>query len=226
MPTKTAAEHISEALKKHDRTRDASVLGVGTTKLGYLIRFKDEEAKKLATSNTEWTKTLGNDTAITQPQFGVVVHRTPTSEVNIEKKNEAIQKILQENSLVDARIKNIAWMKKRDSPLGQHASLGIWFNTQEEAQNAIQNGLVFGQSYTNRVEPYRMERKRCHRCLQFGHLAWNCKKKERCGHCLAEHNKMDCSSEALPKCADCNQSHPTGAAQCKGAMPYPLLRRG
>lgn len=90
MPTKTIAEHISEALKKHDRTRDASVLGMGTTKLGYLIRFKDEEAKKLATSNTEWTKTLGNDTAITQPQFGVVVHRIPTSEVNIEKKNEAI----------------------------------------------------------------------------------------------------------------------------------------
>lgn len=220
LPTPTAVNLISRALKSQEPTKQTEVLGAKATKRGYLIRFKSEEAKQLATQNQGWTAALGKDTKINRPKFGVVVHRTPTAEVKIEEKEKAIQKITQENKPPDVniQIEEIAWMKKKDTPLGHYASLGIWFNTAEAAQNAVQNGLLFGQEIVNRVEFYRMERKRCYRCQSFGHLAWNCKEKERCGNCNKEHNTKNCPPGSSPQCADCRGSHPTGDSQCRAQI--------
>ena len=50
----------------------------------------------------------------------MVAHRTPTGEVQIEEKENAIQKITLENKLLetDTQIEDIAWMKKKDNPFG------------------------------------------------------------------------------------------------------------
>lgn len=200
LPTPTAVNLVSRALKSQEPTKQAEVLGAKATKRGYLIRFKNKEAKQLAIQNQEWTTVLGKDTKINRPRFGVVAHRTPTGEVQIEEKENAIQKITLENKLLetDTQIEDIAWMKKKDNPFGQYASLGIWFNTEEAAQNAVQNGLLFGQEIVNRVEFYRMERKRCYRCQGFGHLASNCREKERCGNCNGGHNTRNCPPGSSP----------------------------
>lgn len=86
--------------------------------------------------------------------FGVVVHRTPTNEVPLlEDKEESIAKITQENYLSSKgfHIEEIAWLEKRDSPLGAAASLGIWFDSAEVAQWTIQDDMLFGPRYTGSV---------------------------------------------------------------------------
>jgi hypothetical protein len=217
MQTDQAVESISQALRKYDTTKEAEVLGVGSTKLGYLVRFRNAKSKELAQRNTEWVEELGPGTRIVKPRFGVVAHCTPTDEVNMEEKEETVRKIALENNLSSKGygIEEIAWLKKKDTPLGRSASLGIWFDTAEAAEQAIQNGLIFGQRFITSIELYRMERKRCFRCQGFGHLAWNCREKQRCGHCCGEHSMRNCAPDATPKCADCAREHSTGSAQCR-----------
>ncbi|KAF3389974.1 hypothetical protein DPV78_011727 [Talaromyces pinophilus] len=69
------------ALANTPATQDTQVLGVGVTRTGYLIRFRDEDQADTARSNTKWLGELGNNTKLVQPRFGVVVHRTPTEEL-------------------------------------------------------------------------------------------------------------------------------------------------
>lgn len=111
-------------------------------------------------------------------------------------------------------------MKKKDVPLGRHASLGIWFSSKQAAQHVVHNGLRFGQQLTNGVEYYRMERKRCFRCQENGHFAWNCEEKQRCGHRYEEHNAKNCPPGSASRCVDCGQNHLTGSAECKKRLLY------
>ena len=83
LPTDTANNHIRTALQSDAATQDAHVAGVGTTKTGYVIRFKNAESAEMARSNTEWLQKLGNNTKLVKPRFGVVVHRTPTEEFDL-----------------------------------------------------------------------------------------------------------------------------------------------
>jgi hypothetical protein len=81
-----------------DTTKDVKVAGVGTTKTGYVIRFKDPESADIARLNTEWLEELGNGTKLVRPRYGVVVHRTPTEEFLLpENEREGIAKIMEEN---------------------------------------------------------------------------------------------------------------------------------
>ncbi|CAG7955307.1 unnamed protein product [Penicillium salamii] len=131
-------------------TQDAQVAGIGTTKTGYVIRFKDTESAELARNNTEWLNELGNNTKMVKPRFGIVVHRTPTEHFNLESANtQAIEKIMDENGLTGQgfQIEEVAWLKKKDKILGKFASLGIWFDSAEGAERILNNGLLVGQRY-------------------------------------------------------------------------------
>ncbi|CEL10493.1 Putative Zinc knuckle domain protein [Aspergillus calidoustus] len=167
LPTDMANAKIRSALLSIDTTKDAQVAGVGTTKTGYVIRFRDAQSAEMARSNTAWLEELGNETKLVKPRFGIVVHRVPTEDFDLEfNKKEGIEKILAENKLDEKgfEIEDIAWLKKKDRPLGQSASLGIWFNTPEAANSVIKDGFLVGQRYIGSVESYRVELKRCHRC--------------------------------------------------------------
>ncbi|KAJ5858067.1 hypothetical protein N7455_008961 [Penicillium solitum] len=76
LPTDTANNHIRTALMNAPTAQDAQVAGIGTTKTGYVIRFKDTKSAELARNNTEWLNKLGNNTKIVKPRFGIVVYRT------------------------------------------------------------------------------------------------------------------------------------------------------
>ena len=54
LPTDTANIQIRTALSNAPSTHDAQVAGVGTTKTGYVIRFKDTESAEAARNRTEW----------------------------------------------------------------------------------------------------------------------------------------------------------------------------
>lgn len=175
LPTDSANRHIRTALLNAATTQDAQVSGIGTTKTGYIIRFKDIYSAEAARNNTEWLNELGNSTKLVKPRFGIVVHRTPTEDFDLENANaKAIEKIMEENELTERgfRIEEVAWLKKKDKPLGKFASLGIWFDSAEGADWMLGSGLLVGQRYIGSVERCQIKRKRCFRCQRFGHLAW------------------------------------------------------
>jgi hypothetical protein len=100
LPTNVANEQIRNALRNTDATKEAEVAGVGNTRTGYVIRFKDEKSTETARINTEWLEVLGNGTKLVKPRFGVVAHRLPTDGVSLPgNKQEIINKITEENDL-------------------------------------------------------------------------------------------------------------------------------
>lgn len=99
LSTDSAYTHIRTALLNAPSTQDAQVAGIGTTKTGYLIRFKDPESAKAARNNSEWLNELGNNTKLVKPRFGVVVHRTLTEVFDLENVNaQGIEKIMEETT--------------------------------------------------------------------------------------------------------------------------------
>jgi uncharacterized protein YoxC len=220
LSTERANFYIKEALRKTDTTKDVKVAGVGTTKTGYVLRFKDEQSVIKAKSDTQWLEKLGNETKLVKPRFGVVVHRFPTDRITLpNNKHDIINQIMEENEMQtrNFNIDDIAWLKQSDKPLGVTASLGLWLDTAEAAEWVVTNGLLYGQRYIGSVEVYQLRRKRCHRCQKFGHLAWSCKETMRCRHCSGEHDRRECPPGSEARCVDCNGSHPTGARECNGS---------
>jgi hypothetical protein len=217
LPTDSANSHIRTALLSTSATQDAQVAGIGTTKTGYLIRFKEQTSAEAARNNTEWLNELGNNTKLVKPRFGVVVHRTPTEDFDLENANaQAIEKITAENELAEQgfQIEEVAWLKRKDKMLGKFASLGIWFDSAEGAEYILNNGLLVGQRYIGSVERREIKKKRCFRCQRFGHLAWSCKQTPRCGHCAGQHERQRCPPGIRARCLDCSGEHPTGDRQC------------
>ena len=221
LETKEANEHIRAALDKADATKETQVVGVGTTKTGYIVRFKDQKSTEAARNNSEWLQELGNETKLVKPRFGVVVHRFPTAGINLpEQKEQVVHKIMEENDWCDKGfvVEDIAWLKQSEKALGMTASLGMWFDSAEAAEWAITNGVVCDQRYIGSVELYQIRKKRCHRCQQTGHLAWSCREKVQCKHCGGEHDRKECPPGAEAKCADCGGPHTTGARVCPGPV--------
>jgi hypothetical protein len=193
LPTESANSHIRTALLIAPATQDAQVAGVGTTKTGYLIRFKDRASAEAARTNTEWLNELGNNTKLVKPRFRVVWY------------------IVLEQGF---QIEEVAWLKRKDNILGKIASLGIWFDSAEGAEYILNNGLLVGQRYIGSVERREMKKKRCFRCQRFGHLAWSCKEIPRCGHCAGPHERQRSPPGIRARCLDCSGEHPTGDREC------------
>ncbi|KAJ5588715.1 hypothetical protein N7537_011393 [Penicillium hordei] len=139
-----AYTHIQTALTNAVLTQDAQLAGVGTTKRGYVVRFKDPESAGMARTNTEWLEKMGNNTKLVKPRFGVVVHRTPTEDLNLETDyNQVIEKITEENDPAERGycIEGVAWLKRADKAVGKFASLGIWLDSPEGGGAFHQKGL-------------------------------------------------------------------------------------
>ncbi|MDN6637325.1 MAG: hypothetical protein L0L05_03110 [Yaniella sp.] len=212
-----AYTHIHTALTKAVTTQDAQVAGVGTTKTGYVIRFKDPRSAEMARSNTEWLEGLGNNTKLVKPRFGVVVHRTPTNGLDLETHyDQVIEKIAEENDLAERgyHIEEVAWLKRTDKALGKFASLGIWLDSLEGAEHFISKGFIVDKRYIGSVERREIKKKRCFRCQRFGHLAWACKETPRCGHCAGQHERQRCPPGVRARCLDCSGEHATSDRQC------------
>eukprot|EP00136_Aspergillus_niger_P005212 XP_001395701.2 reverse transcriptase [Aspergillus niger CBS 513.88] len=145
LPTEAANTHIRTALLNAETTKEVQVAGIGTTKTGYVIRFRDTQSAETARNSTEWLEELGNNTKVVKPRFGIVVHRVPTEDFELEgNKKQGIEKIMAENDLHDKkfRVEDIAWLKKRDMPLGKSASMGVWLDSPEAAEWIIDNGIL------------------------------------------------------------------------------------
>jgi hypothetical protein len=58
LPTNTANTLIRNALQNNEATKEVQIAGIGTTKTGYVIRFRDEKSTQTARSCTEWLEAL------------------------------------------------------------------------------------------------------------------------------------------------------------------------
>lgn len=118
------------------------------------------------------------------------------------------------------QIDDITWLKSKDKSLGRSASLWIWLDSAEAAEWIINNGLVFKQRYIGSIEPCQIKTKRCHRCQGFGHLAWSCKERMRCGHWTGEHDRRECPP-AQQQDALTAMGHTQQATRNAEPPPYP-----
>ncbi|KAI2863715.1 hypothetical protein CBS63078_10961 [Aspergillus niger] len=85
LPTEAANPHIRTELLNAETTKEVHVAGIGTTKTGYVIRFRDAQSAETSRNNTEWLDELGNETKVVKPRFGIVVHRVSTEELELKR---------------------------------------------------------------------------------------------------------------------------------------------
>ncbi|KAL3251838.1 hypothetical protein ABHI18_010428 [Aspergillus niger] len=85
LPTEAANPHIRTELLNAETTKEVQVAGIGTTKTGYVIRFRDAQSAETSRNNTEWLDELGNETKVVKPRFGIVVHRVSTEELELKR---------------------------------------------------------------------------------------------------------------------------------------------
>ncbi|KAI1828773.1 hypothetical protein CBS147337_10421 [Penicillium roqueforti] len=137
LPTDAANNHIRAALQSDAATQDAQVAGIGTTKTGYIIRFKNAESAEMARNNAEWLHKLGNNTKLVKPRFGVVVHRTPTEEF------DGLNGVSLDASLQAKGIPTVArkWIVSFMSD--RHANIGF-DNFRTETELLVKAGLAQG----------------------------------------------------------------------------------
>ncbi|KAK4862971.1 hypothetical protein LT330_010682 [Penicillium expansum] len=72
LPIDAANNHIRTALQSEAATQEVQLTRVGTTKTGYIIRFKNTESAEAAHSNTEWLHQLGNNTKLRKDAFAEI----------------------------------------------------------------------------------------------------------------------------------------------------------
>jgi hypothetical protein len=162
---------------------------VDTPKVRYLIRFKDIESAEAARNNVKWPHKLEN-TKLGKARFGVVVHQFLMKDFDIANANaQAIENIMKENDINERglRVEDIAQLIKKDQTLGDHASLGIWFDNAEGVDYILGTGFLVGQRYIGSVKLYELKRKRRFRWQRFGHFAWPCKETPRFCQWICKH---------------------------------------
>jgi hypothetical protein len=197
LPIGRAIGLIREALVKTDKTKDVEVIGVNTTRTGYVLRCKDERSAMTAKTHTEWLHELGNNTKLVKPRYPVVVHRFPTEGIVLpDNEHEFIRQLMEENDMQarDVRINQATWLIERGKPLGHHATLGIWFDTTDAAQEAITHGILYGQRHMG-VRTYDPEKKKCYNCRKPGHFQRDCTVPKGCHLCKGDHDRRDCPSD-------------------------------
>ncbi|EDN08850.1 predicted protein [Histoplasma mississippiense (nom. inval.)] len=64
LPVEEVKARVTDALQKNTPTEGVEIIGVGTTKTGYIIRFRDEASEDTASVNEGWLRNLGNQTKL------------------------------------------------------------------------------------------------------------------------------------------------------------------
>jgi hypothetical protein len=155
--------------------------------------------------------------------YTVVVHNIQISSMNMNNKEEIIHRLLNENSIrlhLPEHIIYIGWLAKSSTQRKKHTSVVVGFARPENADIVLERGLLWGGRHHNAtifVDNAKVTQ--CSNCYQLGHLGTRCRRKARCSHCAEEtHRLADCPSEAMPRCVNCDKSHPSTAAKCPSRL--------
>jgi hypothetical protein len=148
------------------------------------------------------------------------MHNVRTNQVNIKDQKKLVQQIKMENmsTLREAEITYTGWLTRSDAKK-QASSLVMEFTRPEDANKAIEEGLIMGaEIYNCELYDRSCRLKRCFRCQKYGHSGTQCDSSNTCGFCAEQHDTRECtiknSSTANPKCALCKGEHSAWSSTC------------
>jgi len=175
----------------------------------------EEEAEKL--KEVKWSIAY-RGLATHKTKYGVVIHGVPIDEINPNKDPEAaIAQLEKENEGRGIKILKIASLSKKTAmrPATTQQSIVIHMSQLEAANKSIRAGIYFNQRmYAAEQYAPQYKIKQCYNCHEYGHQAFQCKRKEKCGKCGdKEHHTSACESDEH-KCIGCGGKHAAWHHEC------------
>lgn len=168
---------------------------------GLLMVCKDEEQQKRAIkvgklNGFEIKCTVASDRRLVKG----VISGIPLSEsVDVIKE-----------SITNVKVREARRLKtKRDGALTDSLSIVLTFDEPELPRRV----LLGYMSYDVRL--YIPPPLRCFKCQRFGHIANDCKGKQRCSKCGGEHDYGKCDTNATMKCCNCGGEHSAAYRGCE-----------
>lgn len=211
----TLANHQDPDLKK------TQVLAVKRHPSGDLTLFTSDRGstERIIAHREDWQKILGEKAEVKVPSHGIIIHGVST-QVEAHNRAEIEDKIRWNNpSLEQANVLYSGWLKRN---LGEKraSTMVVEFDREDDADHAIENGIVFGAQIFN-CEYYdrACKARQCFRCQKYGHIGTHCKAQETCGYCAGPHSTKACLERdkfgSQPVCPNCSKNHPSWSIQCE-----------
>lgn len=97
-------------------------------------------------------------------------------------------------------------------------SVKIKFPSLKDKQSALTNGIRIGFRKHKVVDFITNRPLQCYKCQAFNHTAVQCPNDTRCKRCTGRHKHTDCPEkgpDAIVKCANCGQEHPSTYPGCQ-----------
>lgn len=180
----------------------------------------------------DWPRTFESFVLTTQlRKFKVTAEHIQISTMKLSQgpeKSKTIQTIVNDNqspirSLKSpADIRGICWNKniKGLKPI-ESTSITITFATAQQANEAIQHGLLWNQGRRLcRRQGAHARITQCGRCQAYGHISKDCSSAPRCKICAGMHLSTACThdsaaNKACLKCTLCGGAHDATSENCK-----------
>jgi hypothetical protein len=179
------------------------------------------DATKLKQFADDWTHGIGSGATARVDTFGVIAHGIRTSTMEMDRPEQVIRDILQDNKpfIPNAEIRHVGWLT-RAAMTKAMSSIIIEFKNPRDANRIIDEGLIWkAEALQCELYDRQCRLKQCYKCQRYGHIGTQCKATETCGYCAQEHSSQDCpikANRAAPrKCAMCQDPHEAWSRQCK-----------
>ena len=179
----------------------------------------DGPTRKKLLEKEEWTQVLGRSARPTKPLVLVEVHGVPTTlAVHGLEAGKTIREIQEENSQVASlQVDRLAWKRPGRVRKGQKKCSSLIMGIATEASaNALFDTGLFLRSHHYAVTRHETMflATQCFQCQGFNHIAANCRKDAKCGHCAGPHNSKNCTEDKLEKCVNCKGRHAAWSSAC------------
>ena len=214
-------EHTKDLLNKVGMAIGGNNKPVGVRRLpsGDLeFQMTSLRDKQTAEAEPNWTKVIAGSTQIQRRKYTVMVHGVRMSNIDTSNQQQAIQKILAQNTRLhnNLTISKVSWFQKAMQEKKIFSSLLIETTTPNSANELIKQGMIEDYEVKTCVLFDNSNRLlQCVKCYEYGHFARNCKNVTCCGHCAGAHGTEECNEEST-KCAVCHlEGHEAWSPTCK-----------
>lgn len=194
-------------------TRSGAAVAARRLRSGDVVITFAEESSAFR-EQTEWLRpAFGPEASLHRRLFSVIIKSFPLRHLN-DITDEALSAT---NNVKIAR-------KRARRPRNESATrttLTLAVDGLDDANQLCKKGLVYKAEIFD-VEPYEesVHPRQCYKCYKVGHIAKYCEATPRCGHCGAtahESGEETCpvkTTNAPPRCANCNGPHPAWSRAC------------
>src|ERR1700716_4301102 len=161
-----------------------------------LATFQGEKEKTKWESQKKLLQAFGEDARVRIREYTILAHGIHVAAINLANQNKAIAEIYSQNPRIKDKVKivRLGWSKKALSQGKTRSALYIGVASPEQANLLLNQGLLF-ESELHDCEVFEGECQvtQCFKCMEYGHIAKQCKNLIKCGFCAAiGHLSQDC----------------------------------